>query len=451
MAIVEDRRPDKIQGTDGVRGIVLSSSNKRIKGLHPLQAYINEGVITEEFSFLYGYCLGKFLKRKKLLSEKDSVVVGWDPRDKDGFINSSFIEGLSRSCWKIVIAGTVPTPAAVIFMQYIGACCAAVLTASHNPPDQNGIKIFLSPLGMKLLPVDEIEFTKMLFDINLYKAKKEKKVAEIIEMQSDAVECFKEFMIDPRNHLIPNGYDKSNFHILLDSANGGYSGIAKDVFKKVGFGDVVETAGDLKENVNDGCGVTMVEGKSVWELSDKSHMSPIIEKMMRILSQKKNRLNEKKDILTGLVFDADGDRFIRLEADLRDRKIDILDGDKTASLVANFMSYQWEGVSNPLIINTIESDAGTGEFAESLGFNNKVTGVGDRWILFYLIMGLIEEIIKNNRRLGLSISGLKELKSLYSSLKKGENLSAVEISRTFESINLFKNKNMSTKIGELLL
>jgi len=159
-------RPARIQGTDGVRGLVLPSTAKRVKGLDPLQAYIKEGVITEQFCLLYGYCLGKFLSEKKLLAPPDSVVVGWDPRDRGGFFNKSFIDGLSRSSGKIITAGTVPTPAVVVFMQYTGSCCAVMLTASHNPPEQNGVKIFLAPLGMKLLPEDEEEFTTILFDTN---------------------------------------------------------------------------------------------------------------------------------------------------------------------------------------------------------------------------------------------------------------------------------------------
>lgn len=442
-------RPSRIQGTDGVRGLVLPSTAKRVKGLDPLEAYVKEGIITEEFCLLYGYCLGKFLSEKKLLSKSDSVVVGWDPRDRDGFFNKSFIDGLSRSAGKIINAGTVPTPAAVVFMQYIGACCAAVLTASHNPQEQNGIKIFLAPLGMKLLPEDEEEFTKILFDINFDKVKKNKMRASVSNMRSQAVDCFTQFLLETENSWLSPSSDLSRHRVFIDSANGGYSHISASLFRSAGFSNVDEQAGDLSKSVNEGCGVTMVEGKNEWDCRKSADSSSIISAMQGCMSGGK-KSGEKCRFISGVVFDADGDRFLRLEADLKKNKIYLIDGDKIAAIISNHLAPLLESKKNLFFINTIESDAGTGKFAESKGFKNIITGVGDRWILFYGVLSVIEGILKKSRLIGLTAQEKEKLSSLCSGLKNGKSLSSVKISKLIASLKVYSGGERTRKFSDLI-
>ncbi len=440
--------PAKIQGTDGVRGLVLHSSEKRVKGLGPVEAYIQEGVITEEFCLLYGFCLGEFLKRKKLIRASDSVVVGWDPRDKDGFFNNSFIDGLSRSVKKITLAGMVPTPAVVVFMQYVKATAAAVLTASHNPPDQNGIKIFLAPLGMKLLPCDEEEFTELLYGLDLAKVKRNKKGAEVTDMHHEAVDCFRRFLLKEENSLLDSREDLSGYRLVIDSSNGAYSPISKRVFRDAGFKDVIETAGDLSKPVNEGCGVSMIEGKKEWDFTKEESAPPVISRIRKEMSTK-----DKKDgkLFTGIVFDGDGDRFLRLDGDLAGRKIRHLDGDKVAVLISDYLAETIDCAGDIPFINTIESDSGAGRSAEEKIFKNRVTGVGDRWILFYGILNIISGILRKKTIIGLNRKESDNLKKLYDDLRKGKSLSSVKISKTVESTGVFSGGVKTEAFTNLLM
>ena len=96
------------------------------------------------------------LIRDGQLKRGDSCVVGWDPRDTRGTYTGAVIRGIRKAGINALVLGVVATPLASMYMLYKQAGGAFMVTASHNPKDQNGIKIFLAHRGMKLLPENDI-------------------------------------------------------------------------------------------------------------------------------------------------------------------------------------------------------------------------------------------------------------------------------------------------------
>ncbi|MBI5375268.1 MAG: NTP transferase domain-containing protein [Candidatus Schekmanbacteria bacterium] len=451
--------PERLQGTDGVRGLVLRSDSARVKNLSPVEAYVEHGVITEEFAELYGYCLGKFLLNRKFLLSSDSIVVGWDPRDKEGMVVNPFIRGLSRAIKKIITIGIVPTPAAVIFMQYSGAKASVVLTASHNPPEQNGIKIFLAPLGMKLLPSDEAEFSRLIYKTDYSKVKRIKALASVTDMSREAIACFKGFLLSPQNSWIESPSLVSKYSISIDSSNGAYSGISEEIFKSAGFGRVTETAGDLTKPVNEGCGVTEIERKKEWmkeNIKDNINDAPeIVHSIYSEAYKFKKEIKSGKTILSGVVFDGDGDRFMRLDYNPASDSIYLMSGDKNAALLCRYLSGRYfRGAKDKRdvlpVLNTIESDVKITSYAEALGFKNTVTGIGDKWILFYSICHFIKEILDNWKTLGLSEKEKKYISDYLVNVKNGKGMSAFHLSDVLNKSGVLFSGERNKRFAGLL-
>ena len=148
-----------LQGTDGIRGPIqqyLPQSE------HPVKWYLQTGEITPEFFQLYTYSICCLLRNFELTEIRNSIVVGWDSRDTSGTFNNAAILGILQAGLAPRSVGILPTPAVALHMLATQASAAIVLTASHNPADQNGIKIFLGSSGLKLFPSDEEALTEFL-------------------------------------------------------------------------------------------------------------------------------------------------------------------------------------------------------------------------------------------------------------------------------------------------
>ena len=132
---------ERLQGTDGIRGLVSIAEPDLIND--PISAFLDEGILTEEFFELYTYAYCMVLIENNFASEFDSVVIGWDPRHISGHFHKAAIRGIRKSGLTAIVVDILPTPAISLYQLQIGAVCGFALTASHNPEDQSGIKIFL--------------------------------------------------------------------------------------------------------------------------------------------------------------------------------------------------------------------------------------------------------------------------------------------------------------------
>ncbi|SVD75506.1 uncharacterized protein METZ01_LOCUS428360, partial [marine metagenome] len=144
----------RLQGTDGIRSEVKRFSSQENTNLTPQEIFLKLGFITEEFMEIYAYAHIKQLMNVGRIQVGESFVVGWDPRDPKGNYTSAVVSGICKAGVNALILGVAPTPLVPMYMLYKNARGGFMVTASHNPRDQNGIKTFSSFKGLKLLPSD---------------------------------------------------------------------------------------------------------------------------------------------------------------------------------------------------------------------------------------------------------------------------------------------------------
>ena len=149
----------RLQGTDGIRRETRQSNITECMNLTPQQVFLEKGWINEQFMELYVYSHIKNLPKGKDIK---NVVVGWDPRDPSGVFIDAVTKGIRKAGANALVLGIVPTPLVPLFMLYEKAHCGIMITASHNPNDQNGIKLFSSFHGMKPLPSDDLQLLSLI-------------------------------------------------------------------------------------------------------------------------------------------------------------------------------------------------------------------------------------------------------------------------------------------------
>jgi phosphoglucosamine mutase len=411
----------RLQGTDGIRREVRLSTNPSLKGMSPVQAFLDKGVMTDEFMELYVYAHVISLIRDRQLKRGDSCVVGWDPRDTQGKYTGAVVRGIRKAGINALVLGVVPTPLVPMFMLYKQAGGAFMVTASHNPKDQNGIKTFLAYRGMKLLPENDITLTRALLSLGSIRSKPLK--GKRIDKRKEALDLFRRFSLDEENSW---SRDVSFQDILLvvDPARGSLTGIAAEVFKKAGFGKVVEMNNRLNGDVNLRSGVADLEGYQTISRDMTVKRSGLFARHAAILKlfelgrKHKSQLRSGKLRLSGAVFDADGDRFYRLDYHPDKDCLLVLSGDETAYLQAEYlMKRDPEKYKGAVYINTVESDLNTSRAVERLGFKPQLSPVGDKWVLLRIVLLMIETRLK-----GLKGTKVAVLKKRLARLKQSESL-----------------------------
>jgi phosphomannomutase len=352
---------DRLQGTDGIRRPVALSTDPRVAGLTPLAAFLDHGLITEQFVELYTYAYTSSLE------VADEIVIGWDPRDPGGDFTGAAVRGIRKAGAKAQVLGVFPTPGVAIYQMWSGAPAAFMITASHNFRDQNGIKIFHGPNGLKLFPDDDRALTKRVLELDYEHVASLPETGRIEEHREDALLVLREFHLDPRNSWLPAGESLGDFPLVVDAANGAFSGIAADIFRELHGGDVIEVNGDAAGGqVNKDSGVADLEGHASIERDDPRFAS---HAAVREVFARRGK---------AAVFDADGDRFYRLDYDPQSDSILVLSGDETAVHQASFHAPPPPGT---LYINTVESDLNAARHAARIGYEPRLTAVGDKWVL----------------------------------------------------------------------
>jgi phosphomannomutase len=377
---------NRLQGTDGVRRDVRLSSDPAIKGMTPLQAFVEKGFITEEFMELYTFCHVTDLIESGEMKNGEDIIIGWDPRDLEGIFTSAAVNGIRKGGGRAVVLKIVPTPLVPIYMRYRGAKGGFMITASHNPKGQNGIKIFKST-GLKFFPEDDIRLTEKFKEIEYDAIKGLKLTGGLEYAHDDSIRVFTEFSCDYRNSWVKESNIFSKIILIVDPANGSLSGIAADVFNRMGFKGVIEASNYLNGDVNLNCGVVALEGVSsitpeMIKIGGRFEKNKAINKIFEIGREKREEIKRGEIRVSGAIFDADGDRFYRVDYNPFDDIIIVLSGDETAFLQAMYlMEKNPERYRGALYVNTVESDINTAIAAEKIGFKPVITGVGDKWLL----------------------------------------------------------------------
>jgi len=310
----------KYFGTDGVRGRV---------GEHP---------ITPQFVMHLGYAAGKVLASTG--SERTGVLIGKDTRISGYMLESALEAGLIAAGIDVYLAGPVPTPAVAYLTRALRLQAGIVISASHNPFEDNGIKFF-SAHGTKLPDETERAIEAALDEEMQTNASDGLGKAKRID---DAVGRYIEFC----KSTFPAELDLRGMKIVVDSAHGATYHIARHVFHELGADVVAIGAQPDGKNINAGYGATAPE------------------------NLQKAVIEHKADI--GIALDGDGDRLVMV-----DNEGKLYDGDQLLYVIARHRQAQGKlhgGVAGTLMTNLAFEHA-----MQKLGIPFKRAKVGDRYVM----------------------------------------------------------------------
>ena len=445
----------RVQGTDGIRCEVKASYSSEVAGFTPQDAFLKLGFITDEFMELYAYAYIKQLINEGKAQAGDDIVVGWDPRDPRGNFTSAVVKGICKARLNALVLGVVPTPLVPMYMLYKNAHGGFMVTASHNPKDQNGIKIFSSFRGLKLLPKNDTALTRDILDLNYSTLSELSIKGKRIDSRREALKLFHQFSLTPENTWVSPERAKhlfKNITLVVDPANGSLSEIAAEIFRQSGFGKVVEVNAKLNGDVNLKSGVADLEGKT-------RITADMVEKKTGLFSEhlaitklfelgRKNRIiiTEGKKKVCGAIFDADGDRFYRLEYDASKDTLIVLSGDETAFLQASYlMASDPKRYKGKRYINTVESDLNTAVAVEKLGFRSVLTSVGDKWILLKIAKLIVEERIRKIKKSNGSKPPSSKLLKKWKNMLDKESLDVITFHELETELDFFEKNNKTKK------
>jgi phosphoglucosamine mutase len=327
----------RLFGTDGVRGLA------------------NE-LITAEFSLKLAQAAALVLgEEARKAGRRPKVVLARDPRISGKFLASSVSAGLASSGVDVYDAGIIPTPAAAFLTADIDADFGIMISASHNPAPDNGIKIFARG-GHKLDDKieDAIEAALTLEPLRPIGAA----VGHVTRF-ADAEDRYLLHLLKS----LPNKLD--GLTVVVDCANGAASSVSPDAFRNAGAKVIVIGAAPDGLNINEGCGST--------------HLSALQAAV----------LEHKAD--AGVAHDGDADRCLMV-----DHTGAIVDGDQIMAILALSMKARGELARNTLVA-TVMSNLGLKIAMKEAGITMLETQVGDRYVL--------EEIRENGYTLGGEQSG----------------------------------------------
>ncbi len=312
----------KYFGTDGIRGRV---------GQYP---------ITPDFMLKLGWAAGMAFRKLGTCR----VLVGKDTRISGYMFESALEAGLSAAGADVLLLGPMPTPAIAYLTRTFHAEAGIVISASHNPHDDNGIKFF-SGEGTKL--PDEVELMiEQLLDTPMTVVDSEKlgKVSRI----NDAAGRYIEFC----KSSVPTGTSLAGLKIVLDCAHGATYKVAPSVFRELGAEVVALSAQPNGLNINDNCGST--------------HIKPLQAAV----------LLEKADL--GIAFDGDGDRVLMV-----DHTGAVVDGDELLFIIARDLAER--GKLNGGVVGTLMSNLGLELALKELDIPFVRANVGDRYVIAELL------------------------------------------------------------------
>jgi phosphoglucosamine mutase len=285
-------------GTDGVRGIV------------------GEGLTAE--------LVEQLGRAATLWSGRGRVLVGRDTRASGPALEEALTRGIVAAGGVAVLGGVLPTPAVALLSQDLGL----VVSASHNPPAYNGVKVF-DREGHKLTDADELEIEALVGAPG--------HGGGSVEHAEDAVESYVDHVVEQF------GSDLGGLRIAVDCANGAFSAIAPGVFERLGAEVTALAASPDGTNINDGCGAT-----------DLAMLQAAVRAGGHDL---------------GIAFDGDGDRMLAV-----DGNGDVVDGDQIVAICAL-------AIGVDLVAVTVMTNLGFHRLMEERGIRVLTTDVGDRYVL----------------------------------------------------------------------
>ncbi|MPY82337.1 MAG: phosphoglucosamine mutase [Actinophytocola sp.] len=274
-------------------------------------------------------------------SHRPVAVVGRDPRASGEMLEAAVVAGLTSAGADVLRAGVLPTPAVAFLVADTGADVGVMISASHNPMPDNGIKLFASG-GHKLPNGIEDEIEARLSATAEGTAPTGAEIGRVTDLD-DAVERY----VDHLLRATPQRLD--GVRVVVDCANGAASTAAPEVYRRAGAEVIAIHAEPDGININEGCGSTHIDGL----------MAAVVE--------------HKADL--GVAHDGDADRCLAVDADGQ-----LIDGDQIMAVLALAMSEAGE-LSDNTLVGTVMSNLGLHLTMREHGIALRTTSVGDRYVL----------------------------------------------------------------------
>ncbi len=329
----------KLFGTDGVRGVA------------------NTYPMTAQMAMKLGQAVAYILKKP---GHQPRIVIGKDTRLSGYMLENALVAGITSMGAEVILIGPISTPGIAFITTNLDADAGIVISASHNPFEDNGIKIF-SKEGFKLSDEQEQQIEDLVLS---------DKVSGLLSPADQVGQAYREDDARGRyivflKHTFPKGLSLEGMKIVMDCANGATYKVAPTLFKEMRAEVLILNANPDGKNINLNCGALHPE------------------------TMAKTVVENKADI--GLAFDGDGDRLIVV-----DEKGDIVSGDKILAICAQYLKEQGKLLNNCLV-TTIMSNLGLSLALKKMSIEHVKAKVGDRYVL--------EEMLKRGAVIGGEESG----------------------------------------------
>ncbi|HDQ04370.1 MAG TPA: phosphoglucosamine mutase [Deltaproteobacteria bacterium] len=313
----------KLFGTDGIRGEA------------------NRYPMTPEIAFGVGRAIAHLFKKE---GHRAAIIIGKDTRLSGYMLESSLEAGITSMGGYSYLVGVMPTPGIAFVTQSMRADAGIVISASHNPFQDNGLKIFGGD-GYKLTDEKEEVIEELILN---------NKLADLVPIGQGIGKAFRPEGVNGRyivfvKNTFPRNLSMEGMKIVLDTANGATYRVAPDTFAELGADVEVINKTPNGTNINEECG------------------SQYIERL-------KNKVVETGAAI-GLAFDGDGDRLIAV-----DEKGKEITGDQILIICANILKKEGK-LKNDLLVSTVMSNLGLKVACKKYGFKHHASKVGDRYVL----------------------------------------------------------------------
>jgi phosphoglucosamine mutase len=319
-------------------------SRKRYFGTDGIRGRVGESPINAEFVLKLGWAAGRVLAKTQGGASK--VLIGKDTRLSGYMFESALQAGLSAAGVDIRLLGPMPTPAIAYLTRTLHAQAGIVISASHNPYYDNGIKFF-SAQGVKL--ADDIESA---IEAELEQPMHTVDSAELgkAERVTDAAGRYIEFC----KSTIPASLEFRDMKVVVDCAHGATYHVAPSVFEELGAEVIPIGVNPDGFNINEECGSTFPKATQMAVLEHGADL--------------------------GVALDGDGDRVIMV-----DHKGEVVDGDELLFIIAQ--SRAQAGTLSGAVVGTLMSNFGLEQALRSQGIDFKRAAVGDRHVMEMLRSG----------------------------------------------------------------
>lgn len=314
----------------------MTKQQKRYFGTDGIRGRVGDGAITPEFVLKLGWAMGRVLAKEK----HSKVLIGKDTRISGYMFESALQAGLSAAGVDIYLLGPMPTPAIAYLTRTFHAQAGIVISASHNPYHDNGIKFFSSE-GTKLPDAIELEIEAMI-------EQPLTTVESIMLGKAHRVDDARGRYIEFCKSTVPLKIDFAGLKFVVDCANGATYHVAPDVFRELGAEVVVMGVEPDGLNINQNCGSTEPQLLQAAVLEHEADL--------------------------GIALDGDGDRLIMV-----DHLGELVDGDTLLFIIAR--SQKLRGKGSNAIVGTLMSNLGLEQALNDHDMVLHRSNVGDRYVI----------------------------------------------------------------------